>query len=220
MSLVKCPSCGTSNDPDQTAGYCDECGKKLPGLYVPSRTTSRDAVDPGSVLEVTCPRCGKKTDRIQVYDVPVVLIALVYVVWTTERVFGCPKCVPVRPGQAHAPEHPSNERVLLDVRPLAPRPDYIQLPHGSARDTPGIRAASGDRAGKRPSFHMARDGRGPNAPACCRAIHPRGHSCLRSLRIAKSIRGLRSDEPNKSLHLTGPALRRFVVYWPSSRPGR
>ena len=26
--------------------------------------------------------------------------------------------------------------------------------------------------------------------------------------------------PNQSLHLTGPALRRFVVYWLSSRPGR
>jgi hypothetical protein len=39
MSKVKCIHCGTENDPQATAGYCDECGKRLPpkALLVPSR---------------------------------------------------------------------------------------------------------------------------------------------------------------------------------------
>ncbi len=38
MPTVKCVQCGSDNDPAETAGYCDDCGKKLPGLYTPPRT--------------------------------------------------------------------------------------------------------------------------------------------------------------------------------------
>jgi hypothetical protein len=38
MALIKCVHCGTENDPEQTAGYCDQCGKKLPGNYSPIRS--------------------------------------------------------------------------------------------------------------------------------------------------------------------------------------
>ena len=39
MSSVKCVHCGTENDPAKTAGYCDDCGKKLPGIYTPQRSS-------------------------------------------------------------------------------------------------------------------------------------------------------------------------------------
>jgi hypothetical protein len=45
------------------------------------------------VREVTCPRCARQTDRVQSYEVPVVLFVLAYIVWTHERVAGCPACV-------------------------------------------------------------------------------------------------------------------------------
>jgi hypothetical protein len=32
MSVVNCPHCGAPNDPTETAGYCDECGKKIPSV--------------------------------------------------------------------------------------------------------------------------------------------------------------------------------------------
>jgi hypothetical protein len=43
-------------------------------------------------LKVLCPRCRKRTDRIQVYDVPLV-VCIVYIVWSRQRVAGCPDCV-------------------------------------------------------------------------------------------------------------------------------
>ncbi len=48
------------------------------------------------ILEVTCPRCGRRTDRVQSFEAPVVLFLVVYVVWTHERVAGCPSCVRAR----------------------------------------------------------------------------------------------------------------------------
>jgi len=39
-----------------------------------------------------CPRCRKRTDRIQVYDVPLVVF-FGYVGWISQRVVGCPDCV-------------------------------------------------------------------------------------------------------------------------------
>jgi DNA-directed RNA polymerase subunit RPC12/RpoP len=93
MSLVKCPNCGFNNDPDQAAGYCDECGRKLPGIYVPVRASSYRAAEPGEVHEVTCPRCGKRTDRVQSFHAPFVIFALLYIAWTHEQVAGCPACV-------------------------------------------------------------------------------------------------------------------------------
>jgi hypothetical protein len=53
MALVKCPHCGISNDPVKTAGYCDECGKKLPG-YSPAASgyaRSKRAPNPQTVAE-------------------------------------------------------------------------------------------------------------------------------------------------------------------------
>ena len=40
-----------------------------------------------------CPRCRKRTDRILVYNVPMIVFLVVYVVWNVERVVGCPHCV-------------------------------------------------------------------------------------------------------------------------------
>lgn len=42
---------------------------------------------------VWCPHCRKRTDCIQVYDVPIGLCFLVYVVWDSERLVGCPRCI-------------------------------------------------------------------------------------------------------------------------------
>jgi hypothetical protein len=33
MPSVKCVHCGAANDPEKTAGYCDNCGKKLPDIH-------------------------------------------------------------------------------------------------------------------------------------------------------------------------------------------
>lgn len=54
---------------------------------------SGEQVNVGPVLEVTCPRCACRTDRVQSFEVPVVLFLLAYIVWTYERVAGCPACV-------------------------------------------------------------------------------------------------------------------------------
>lgn len=43
--------------------------------------------------QVRCPRCGKMTDRIQVFDVPVIAFLFVGAVWKDERIWGCTKCV-------------------------------------------------------------------------------------------------------------------------------
>jgi hypothetical protein len=49
MATVRCLNCNTDNDPIQTAGYCEECGKKLPSgssyavdMDKPSGTFHRD----------------------------------------------------------------------------------------------------------------------------------------------------------------------------------
>lgn len=47
-------------------------------------------------LYVWCSRCHKKTDRMQVFDAPVGLFLLVYIVHTTEKIVGCPQCVRAR----------------------------------------------------------------------------------------------------------------------------
>jgi hypothetical protein len=44
-------------------------------------------------LQVPCPRCGKMTDRIQDYNVPIAVCIIFYFVWKEDRVFGCPGCV-------------------------------------------------------------------------------------------------------------------------------
>ena len=44
-------------------------------------------------LTVTCPCCGKPTSRIKSYEVPVVVFLFLYVVWSYERITGCPPCV-------------------------------------------------------------------------------------------------------------------------------
>lgn len=55
-----------------------------------------DSVGATPIREVTCPRCGRRTDRVQAFEVPVVVFLLVYIVWTHERVAGCPECVRAR----------------------------------------------------------------------------------------------------------------------------
>lgn len=52
-----------------------------------------DHPDPQPVLEVTCPRCGRRTDRVQAFDVPVLAFLIVYIVFRHESVAGCPSCV-------------------------------------------------------------------------------------------------------------------------------
>ena len=43
--------------------------------------------------KVPCPRCGRMTTRIQVFDVPVAICLLYYFVWSTDRIIGCRRCV-------------------------------------------------------------------------------------------------------------------------------
>jgi len=45
------------------------------------------------VVEVTCPGCYRRTDRVYVFEVPVVLCGLWVLVRTSETVAGCPRCV-------------------------------------------------------------------------------------------------------------------------------
>lgn len=58
MPSVKCVHCETENDPVETAGYCDSCGKKLPGIYVPSKPAfpAKDE----SAAEQTSPGPGRR----------------------------------------------------------------------------------------------------------------------------------------------------------------
>ena len=44
-------------------------------------------------LTVICPCCGKPTERIKSFEVPVVVFLVLYVVWSYERITGCPPCV-------------------------------------------------------------------------------------------------------------------------------
>jgi hypothetical protein len=66
-----CPHCGTLNDPIETVGYCDSCGKKLPGLNLdigPStleRRRERDAED------------GAITAPAHPWNAPAILLSLV-----------------------------------------------------------------------------------------------------------------------------------------------
>ena len=41
MATVQCWNCKTLSDPEQTGGWCDECGKKLPGNYQHLRRSAR-----------------------------------------------------------------------------------------------------------------------------------------------------------------------------------
>jgi hypothetical protein len=52
-----------------------------------------ERLDPPPPREVTCPLCGGRTNHIQVYEVPVVVFLLVYVMWRHATVAGCPRCV-------------------------------------------------------------------------------------------------------------------------------
>src|SRR5262249_4487809 len=48
MAVIKCVHCGVENDPAKTGGYCDDCGKKLPGTYIgtwSAPTTSSSSAD-------------------------------------------------------------------------------------------------------------------------------------------------------------------------------
>jgi hypothetical protein len=50
-----------------------------------------DAPEP--VAEVTCPGCFRKTDRVHVFEAPVVIFGVFFVVRSYESVAGCPRCV-------------------------------------------------------------------------------------------------------------------------------
>jgi hypothetical protein len=49
--------------------------------------------EPGGVAEVTCQRCGKRTDRVHTAEAPVVAFIGVYIAWNHVRIAGCPSCV-------------------------------------------------------------------------------------------------------------------------------
>jgi len=71
-TLPRFPSGDGSNDPVTPAG---------------------DPLGPPQVHEVTCPLCGCRTNHIQAYEIPVVVFLLVYVIWRSDTVAGCPRCV-------------------------------------------------------------------------------------------------------------------------------
>ena len=54
---------------------------------------SADSTGSDEVVEVTCPGCYRETDRVLVYEPPVLLFAFVFFAWTHESVAGCPQCV-------------------------------------------------------------------------------------------------------------------------------
>ncbi len=57
---------------------------------------SSEVCSPDPVLEVTCQRCGRRTDRVQAFDAPFVLFMIMHIAWRTERIAGCPPCVRTR----------------------------------------------------------------------------------------------------------------------------
>jgi hypothetical protein len=48
---------------------------------------------PDDYLLVPCPRCNRMIDRIQEYEVPVVVLLPGLVAWNRDLLFGCPRCV-------------------------------------------------------------------------------------------------------------------------------
>src|SRR5262245_57373659 len=44
-------------------------------------------------MEVTCPGCYCRTDRVHVFEAPVVYFVVFFIVRSNETVTGCPECV-------------------------------------------------------------------------------------------------------------------------------
>lgn len=59
--------------------------------YMASPAASGEA--PETVTEVVCPGCYRKTDRVHVFEPPVVIFGVFFVGWGHETVAGCPRCV-------------------------------------------------------------------------------------------------------------------------------
>jgi hypothetical protein len=51
------------------------------------------AETPAAVTEVVCPGCFRRTDRVHMFEAPVVVCGVVFLAWTYETIAGCPRCV-------------------------------------------------------------------------------------------------------------------------------
>ncbi len=87
-----------------------------------------------SVREVTCPRCGQRTDRIQSFEVQVTLFLFLYIAWNAERVAGCPGCVRARLWQLFWISLPAANVLFPIIGPLI----YWDIVTSRRTDRPGI----------------------------------------------------------------------------------